>query len=256
MTECGQNIYRLLHESTSAWLLSLSVFHIEAGRRQSALTDNLETPELSAHLMTTVGGSPVSATSESTVGPTHTWVRPCRPVWNRATVIENTYQTQCSPQNYDSLLVRDSRSRIAIVLYDSGAQETLAKIVQEIARMIYSIKKQYDRESFNDIVKQLEKASELCEDGAFQLLKSGQCRRNAQDASAVLESLIETSRKEVMKSQLAERLDSRGYAHVKSEPANLVMPKLQVEGLDIDGNDHESYTPLPPIRLTSRLVRS
>ena len=257
MTTSTEDICRQLFDSAPTWLVTLSAFTEDGRRRKSSLVDGLATPELSTtHLTTTVGSTSDTATAGSVPGQTR----------RASNTFLGSHIASPAAQKRDSFhRIEVSRSRgesssreksQAVVLYDATAQERLAETVKSMDRLIYHIKKSQQRKSLEAILRSLNKTSNTCEDAAFQLLRNGNCRREAQHASSMIEHLYEHSRREMMEEQLAERLNRRDSAMERSDkPAAPTMPKLVVDSLDPAQDDVRLDMALPALRLTSRYAR-
>ncbi|KAL9059439.1 MAG: hypothetical protein Q9162_001137 [Coniocarpon cinnabarinum] len=277
MSTTGQDICRQLYEAIPAWLSTLSLFTEDpTRRRKSSIVDQLATPELSTHVSTTVGSTSESATAGSVPGVSR---RAEGPGQNATQVADHRLSLQQVEVSRSRGSSTSSKVKVTI-FYDSSGQEKLADTVKGIDRLIYHIKKSGLRKALEGVSRSLMKASSTCEDAAFQLLKSGGCRREAQHASTILQHLYDIARREVMEDRLVERLSRRDSAIVQDNNSHCnsdisapikpsikppdasikrqsvpLMPQLMVDEMDIENDDEQLEVSLPNLRLTSRMAR-
>ena len=247
MSTTGQDVYRQLYERTPIWLASLGALTGDGGRK-SSVVDGLETPELSAHVATTLQTT-VSTAFDSTATE--------RGIADASNVAVSTAITQPSSgaapkQTYLPLFHRVEEPSPSHgpteVFYNANAQHTLFEVVKDVGKVAYAIKKCRQRSLVEDILKKLNEASDTCEDGAFQMLREGQCRRYASSACTIFEDIFRVSCREVMHDQLAARLITKPNQPVHTP----VSAKRESPSVELDDDD-TIEAPLPPIRLTSRL---
>ena len=253
MTTSGQDVYRLLYEKSPAWLASLELLTGDNGRRKNSLVDSLRTPELSAHGATTLD---TEASTAVTSSPTER--RDAQgsnaPISTANTLPSGGAQLRTVQHATPSVWKQDSAQN-NVVLYNAQAQNSLADIVKEVGRVSYAIKKCQQRNMFDDTLKKLNRAAEMCEDGAFQLLREGHCRHHAGSATTIFEHLFRISCSEVMHDQMTARL---GTPEKTLPPPPPQLHSLSVPYIPVDSAEDDEATidlRLPPIRLTSRQGR-
>lgn len=260
MSTSGQEVYRLLYERTPIWLTSLGALSGSGGQRKSLVMDGLETPELSAHVATTLDTAFSTAFDSIATERGHADT-------SQAGVSTNLTQPSSGPiSKVASNKAAPATDRVCTrspdipaVLYNAEAQQALYEVVKDVSKVAYSIKKCRQRSLLEDTLKKLNEASDMCEDGAFQMLREGHCRRHAYSASTIFEDLFRVSCREVMHEQLSARLGPRHSEALSQQP---IQPKLNSPGVpqvEIDsGKSDDGDTievPLQPIRLTSHLAR-
>lgn len=255
----GQDPHRFVYSRAPIWLTHLKSINDSVERRKGNDPDAFGTPELSFQTNTvdtsgldTIGTPPPL----QTILPSSINKRLSR-VDNRSTNATKSFLS--SPEAYKEL--RRQRSQVILtVIYDAESQDMLAEIVKEVDKAVYMNTKTNARPLPGDHAARLQKASRLCEDAAFQLLRDGQCQPYSTAAAKIFHEVFMASWKEVMHDQLAQNaaLGNKSSAPAPSSPGQRArIPEVQLADLnaevDDDDDDDDDDLPLPPLRLTSRI---